>query len=111
MGQGLNIDRIRDAAERYRLHLRYHAFIRAEERGIYLDDIRRVIMQGDVIERYENAFPYPKCLFLGYVLDKVPLYIAIAYDEEKDLVHVITAHWQDPSKWIDDRTRRPKQDR
>ncbi len=108
MGRGLNIDLIRDAAERYQLQLRYHALVRAEERGIYFDDIRRVILEGDVIERYEDAFPYPKCLFLGYVNDTTPLYVAVGYDDEHNLAHIVTVHWQDPSKWIDDRTRRPK---
>jgi hypothetical protein len=36
------------------------------------------------------------------------LYVAVGYDEEHDLAHIVTVHWQDPSKWIDDRTRRPK---
>ena len=110
MGQRLDINRIRHAADLYRLRLRYHALIRAEERDIYFGDIRRVILEGDAIETDEDAFPFPKCLFLGHVNEN-PLYVVVGYDEKQDLAHVITVHWKDPSKWIDDRTRRRKPNR
>ena len=36
-----------------------------------------------------------------------PLYVSLAYDEENDLLHIITVHWLDPRKWEDPWTRKP----
>ncbi len=35
-----------------------------------------------------------------------PLYVALAYDETTEYIHVITVHWLDPSKWEDPWTRK-----
>jgi hypothetical protein len=37
-----------------------------------------------------------------------PLYVALAYDENSDYIHVLTIHWLGPRKWEDPWTRRGK---
>ena len=103
-----DIARIREAARVYKIRFQKHALQRASEKDVSFEDIRDVIINGDMIERYPNAFPLPKCLIVGMIKDEIPLYVSVAYDEKIERARVITVHWQDPTKWIDHQTRKPK---
>ena len=103
-----DIARIREAARVYKIRFQKHALQRANEKDVSFEDIRSVIVNGEVIETYPSAFPLPKCLIVGMVKDQIPLYVSVAYDEKIERVRVITVHWQDPEKWINYQTRKPK---
>lgn len=82
-----------------------HAQRRCDTRNISIEEIKHVILSGEIIENYPRDKPYPSCLILGYVRKKIPLYVLCAIGE---LVHIITVHWLDPTKWLDPKTRREK---
>lgn len=82
-----------------------HAQRRCDFRGISIEEIESVILTGDIIEDYPDDKPYPSCLILGYVRKNEPLYVLLAYEER---VHIITAHWLDPDKWLNPKTRRER---
>jgi hypothetical protein len=67
-----------------------------------------VRMNGVLPEQQARAKPYPKCLMMSMIESNRPLYVAPAYDQPHDYVHIITVHWLDPSKWEDPWTRRPR---
>lgn len=104
----LNIESIREAAREYRIRFQKHALQRASEKDVSFEDIRGVLMNGEFIESYPDAYPLPKCLIVGMVRNNIPLYVSVAYDEKIERVRVITVHWQDPEKWLDYQTRKPK---
>jgi hypothetical protein len=66
------------------------------------------MLEGQILEQYPTANPFPKCLMMAMLEPNRPLYVALAYDEETDYIHIITVHWLDPSKWEDPWTRKSK---
>ena len=103
----LDLSKIRAAAKSDRTEWRRHALLRANERGITLEQALQVILEGEIVEEYAQAKPYPACLMMALVEPGRPLYVSLAYDQENDLLYIITVHWLDPRKWEDPWTRKP----
>ena len=99
-------DLIRQAVAANKYAITRHARDRKNERGVEEGEIMGAILNGEVIERYPQATPYPKCLFMHEVRPGRPLYISCAYNEQRQQARIITIHWFDEDKWIDWRTRR-----
>ncbi|OFW14822.1 MAG: hypothetical protein A3H27_17270 [Acidobacteria bacterium RIFCSPLOWO2_02_FULL_59_13] len=102
----LTLSKIRAAANAGRVKWRYHALIRAGQRGISREQALRVILEGEIIEQRPRARPYPKCLMMAVVQLGKPLYVSLAYDQSRKYLHIITVHWLDPRKWEDPWTRK-----
>ena len=106
----LDITVIRTAARAGRITWRYHALLRAQERGITRVQAIRVLTEGEIIEQRPRAKPFPKCLLMRMQEDNQPLYVSVGYDASHDRLYVITVHWLDPRTWEDPwrrRRRRP----
>lgn len=82
-----------------------HAQKRLDQRQITISELKEAIKNGIVVEIYPDDRPYPSCLIMGKVRGGFPLYVVCAVEEN---VHIITAHWLDPTKWLDPVTRREK---
>lgn len=48
---------------------------RMQERNISKDDVKHVILTGEIIEEYPDDFPNPSCLFFGNNLDGKILHV------------------------------------
>ena len=103
---GLDLARIRKAARAGRVKWRYHALLRAQQRGITRDQALQVLKEGEIIEQRPRAKPFPKCLMMAAVEPGRPLYVSLGYDESGGRLHIITVHWLDPRKWEDPWTRK-----
>ena len=99
-------DLIRQAVANNRYKLTLHARERKNGRGVEEREIMEAVQRGEVIERYAQAQPYPKCLFMYPVRPGHPLYVSCAYNEARQEARIVTIHWFDAGKWIDWRTRR-----
>src|SRR3989338_1646500 len=82
-----------------------HAQRRCDSREISLEEIKQVMLTGEIIENYPHDKPYPSCLILGHIRTRQPLYVLCAVGQ---IIHIITVHWLDPAKWLDPKTRREK---
>jgi hypothetical protein len=96
---GLAIEEIRKAVQANKIEISAHAKKRMGRRMVIFKEVIEIILSGEIIEQTPEAKPYPKCLILGFVREKEPLYVSCAFDGET--VYVITVHWYDPEKWID----------
>jgi hypothetical protein len=105
----LDLHTIQRAAAAGRITWRYHALLRARERGITRDQAIQVLSEGEIIEQRPRAKPYPKCLMMRHREGNQPLYVAVGYDHTDDRLYIITIHWLDPRKWEDPWRRRRKQ--
>ena len=106
----LDLSTIQRAAAAGRIRWRYHALLRARERGIPREQAIRVLTDGEIIEQRPRAKPYPKCLMMRVMDDNQPLYVSLGYDQVDNRLYIITVHWLDPRKWEDPwqrRRRRP----
>ena len=86
-----------------RLIFRIHAIQRMAQRGISVEDVRRILETGQVIEDYPNDFPYPSALVLGWIGGRVIHVVAATTPSEKI---VITVYEPDPARWEADWKRR-----
>ena len=84
--------------------MRRHARQRKAQRKIYQWEIKKVLLEGQIIEQHPKAKPFPKCLILGFVRKDEPLYVSCGFDG--GYLYIITVYWYDPRKWIDPWTRR-----
>jgi hypothetical protein len=101
-----DIDNVRQALLGNRIDWTDHALDRLEDRDIKRIEVIELIMNGQIIEMVFDSFPLPKCLIMGYVRIKMPIYVSLGYDKNRKRVRVITIYWQDPDKWLTDRIRK-----
>ena len=96
---------IRERVRQNKFRLSKHAARRMDLRGRSLDDIRWVILEGEMIREYPDEKPYPEYLFLGYRHGADdPCYAVVASNDE---TLIVTVHEYDPEVYEPDhRTRR-----
>ena len=86
----------------YRVHARQSMFTRS----ISDECVEHILHNGEVIEDYPHAFPFPAKLLLGHCSDR-PVHVVAAEDSNKQLIIVITAYEPTLNKWEPDmKTRR-----
>ena len=95
-------------ADSDRIAFKRHAVMRMQERGILADDVKLILMMGEVIEDYEYDHPLPSALLLGVTLAQRPLHAVVAVDPtDGGMLWVITVYEPDLRNWNRDlKTRR-----
>jgi hypothetical protein len=89
-----------------RFRVTEHAHKQCAERAIETWDAQDVAENGEIIDKYPQARPFPCCLILGWVGGR-PLHVTAALDWALDTCILITAYWPDPALWSNDfRARR-----
>lgn len=81
-----------------RLVFRVHAIRRMFERRINDEDVRRVLVTGEVIEKYPDDHPYPSYLAVGFCGPRAIHVVAADNQEDQETV-VITVYEPDPAQW------------
>lgn len=81
-----------------KLVFRTHAINRMFQRQISMDDIRRVLEAGEVIEEYPYDIPYPSRLVLGWDGTR-PLHVVIADNDKDKETIIITAYEPKQNEW------------
>ncbi len=76
-------------------------------RSISDECVEHIVQNGEVIEDYPHAFPFPAKLLLGWCRDR-PIHVVAAEDRSKRLVIVITAYEPTLDKWEPDMKARRK---
>lgn len=100
----LKIESLRKALANRRVYWTGHAKRQLLLRSIKRSEALLVIQNGSILEPHPDATPNPKCLMMGFVRNKEPLYVSLAFDG--DFIIIITVHWMDSVKWVDPWTRR-----
>lgn len=81
-----------------RLIFRGHAIRRMFQRRIAVEDVRRVIERGDVIEANLDDLPYPSRLVLGRPGGRT-LHVVVAENRADEQLIVVTVYEPDPALW------------
>ena len=71
--------------------------IRLLQRNISQEDIENAILNGEIIEEYENDYPYPSCLVYGISLNNNIIHIVCGVNNDE--LWIITAYYPDKEKW------------
>jgi len=91
-----------------RLVFSAHAVQRMFQRGIRRDQVKSVIVGGEVIAEYPGDSPYPSRLMFRVVGGR-PIHVVVALDEDGRTCIVVTAYIPGLDQWQPDfRNRRTK---
>ncbi len=88
-----------------RVIFRIHAIKRMFQRNISEQDVRRILINGEIIENYADDKPYPSQLILGWI-DERPIHVVWADNIKDNEIIIITVYEPDTSQWTDDFKRR-----
>ncbi len=98
--QKLNIENIKKLVENEKIRWTNHVIIRLFQRNISEEDIKKAILNGEIIEEYENDYPYPSCLICG--INSINKVLHIVCGVSKNELWIITAYYPDNVKWEND---------
>ncbi|NAS88606.1 hypothetical protein C4E24_02540 [ANME-1 cluster archaeon AG-394-G21] len=99
----LNLELIKEFVEEDKLVISTHARVRMFQRNVSTDDIKSVVIKGEIIEEYINDEPCPSALILGFSKN-IPYHVVVA--ECEDHVRIVTVYIPEEDKWIRYRIRR-----
>lgn len=100
----LNIDTIRKYILKRKILWTKHCLNSLNQRNITITDVKRGIMNGEIIEYYFDDYPFPSCLILGYNLNNIAIHIVCSISEET--VYMITAYYPNNKDWKEDKKTR-----
>ena len=102
----LKVDTIKEFVRTGKIRWTNHCIVRLFQRNISQEDIENALLNGEIIEEYENDYPYPSCLVYGIDLNNKVLHVVCGTSETE--LWVITAYYPDNIKWKDDLKTRKK---
>lgn len=77
------------------------------ERDIYKEEVRKTLLESEVIEEYLDDKPFPSFLMLRINKDSKPLHVVASVDKHKKWCYIITAYRPDNMHFENDfKTRR-----
>ena len=87
----MNIEKLKIAINAGDIEWRKHAFQRMLERNITRENVKEVVVKGELIEDYEGDKPFPSALFFKVVNNR-KIHVVIAFDAKQNKAHVITTY-------------------
>ena len=100
----LNIDKIKHFVKDEKIRWTNHVMIRLLQRNITQSDVEKALLNGEIIEEYENDYPYPSCLVYGINLNDEDLHVVCGSNGKE--LWIITAYYPDNIEWENDRKTR-----
>lgn len=82
----------------HKLRWTNHIFIRLLQRNINISDVEYALLNGEILEQYQNDNPYPSCLVLGTTVNNKCLHVVCALGDKE--LWLITAYYPDSKRWI-----------
>ena len=61
----IDINRVKKLIKEGNIRWTNHILVRLFQRNISRQDVLEVLLNGEIIEEYENDYPYPSCLIYG----------------------------------------------
>lgn len=89
----------------HQLVFRIHALKRMRQRHIHEEEVRSVVANGEVIEDYPNAFPFPCRLMMGWYRGRC-LHVVVAENAQASETIIITTYEPNNFEWEPDFKRR-----
>lgn len=103
----LNIEVIKQFVNNRKIRWTNHILIRLLQRNINQVDVEQALLNGEIIEEYEDDYPYPSCLVYGISLKNKILHVVCAPSETE--LWIITAYYPDNVEWENDmKTRKER---
>ena len=100
----LNINKIKELVKDKKIRWTNHVIIRLLQRNIMQIDIENALLNGEIIEEYDNNYPYPSCLVYGLNLNNKVLHIVCGSNGIE--LWIITAYYPDNIEWEENLKKR-----
>ena len=102
-----NIEKIKEKVKKGQIRWTNHVLLRLIQGNIKQEDVEIALLNGEILEEYENDYPYPSYLVYGISLNNEVLHVVCGMNEID--LWIITAYYPDNINWEDDlKTRREK---
>lgn len=101
----IDLNKIKKLVSERKIRWTSHILIRLFQRNISQEDVENAILTGEIIEEYENDYPYPSCLVYGINIEKKVLHVVCGIADDE--IWIITAYYPDINTWnVDLKTRK-----
>ena len=97
-----------DTVKKRRIVWQRHGLQRMLERDISRSDVKKILLDGIIIEEYPIDQPFPSFLLLGFIEKEKPLHVLAALDKKAGWCYIITAYRPDASHFKEDYKTRKK---
>ncbi len=92
-----------------RFRITQHATIRRIERRISIGELKRVLLNGQIIERTPKDKPYPSFLILGWLQSGDPLHVKCSKGTIEPRLRIVTLYRPSDEEWEQNyKTRKKK---
>jgi hypothetical protein len=105
----MDIEQVKALIRQRRYKTSHHAEVEREVEAITIDDIKTAILNGELLEDYPDDLRGHSCLMLGTAQDGRPLHVVLTILVQIDEVLIITVYIPSRPKWLDPRTRAPRE--
>lgn len=96
-----------ESLKRNRFRISHHATLRRVEREISIEELKRVLLNGKIIERNPKDKPYPSFLVLGWLRSGDPLHVKCSRGTKEPRLRIVTLYEPSDQEWEKDyRTRK-----
>lgn len=102
--EALNIEKIKECIYNKKIYWTKHCLNRMNQRNILISDVKEAIDNGNIIEYYDEDYPYSSCLILGKSKSKKIIHIVCGIND--DMVYMVTVYYPDKDKWKNNMKRR-----
>ena len=69
------------------------------ERGISLEEIKRIVVEGEIIAYNEKAKPYPTAIVLGYKKHGAPIHVVVFQGDVEPKLRIVTVYEPEARLW------------
>jgi len=91
------LEKISLSVKEEKISWKKHALVRMFERGISREEVKYVILNGEVIENYSEDYPFPSVLIAYVSNGHRPLHVVASYNDSH--CYVITAYEPDEKRF------------
>jgi len=99
-------ENIRHLCQSNTMYWTEHVGKRLIKRNISPDEVIQVLLHGQMIEHYEDDYPFPSCLIFS-MIETRPLHVVCSIGNGQ--LFIITAYEPDPTEWDMTFTKRRKE--
>ncbi len=105
----MDLEKVKRKIRRGEYQFSHHAEVERENEAVTVDDIKTAVLDGELLEGYPDDPRGASCLVLGAMNDGRPLHVVLTM-LPIDAVLFITVYIPTLPKWLDPRTRQPKEE-
>lgn len=93
------IEEIRSLVRVEKVALKKHCVLRMRQRGISADEFKEAMSHAEIVEYYEDDYPLPSALILGFTAIGRPLHAVVALEQGNEPLWIITLYEPTTELW------------